>query len=119
VAAAAAKLGERGPRVPAATALVARALAARPYRRAAGAPQVYRELPVSALVDGRLVEGVVDLAFEVPQGLAVVEVKLAPADAGAESQLTAYCGALAATGVRVAEAWLLVVGADSAEPRQV
>jgi ATP-dependent exoDNAse (exonuclease V) beta subunit len=119
VAAAAAKLGERGPRVPAATALVARALAAPPYRRAAAARQVYRELPVSALVEGRLVEGVIDLAFDTAQGLAVVEVKLAPADAGAESQLSAYCGALTAAGVRVAEAWLLVVGAESAQSRQV
>jgi ATP-dependent helicase/nuclease subunit A len=117
VAAAAARLGDRGPRVPAATALVARALAAPPYRRAAAAPKAYRELPVSALVDGRLVEGVVDLAFETPQGLAVVEVKLAPAGPEAEAQLAAYCGALAAAGLRVAEGWLLVVGPEATEVR--
>jgi ATP-dependent helicase/nuclease subunit A len=119
VAAAAAKLGERGPRVPAATALVARALAAPPYRRAASARQVFRELPVSALVDGRLVEGVVDLAFETPQGLAVVEVKLAPAGPEAESQLAVYRSALGAAGLHVAEGWLLLVGPESAELKRV
>jgi hypothetical protein len=119
VAAAAARLGERGPRVAAATALAARALAAPPYRRAATAPRVCRELPVSALVEGRLVEGVVDLAFETPQGLAVVEVKLAPAGPEAETQLAAYCRALAAAGLRVAEAWLLVLDPESAEARRL
>jgi hypothetical protein len=115
VAAAAGRLGGRGSRIPAATALVARALAAPPYRRAAAAPKAYRELPVSALVDGRLVEGVVDLAFETPKGLAVVEVKLAPAGPEAHAQLAAYCQALAAAGLRVAEGWLLVVGQESTE----
>ena len=110
VAAAAARLGERGPRIPAAIALVARALAAPPYRRAPPPRKVYRELPVSAVVEGHLVEGVVDLAFETPKGLAVVEVKLAPAGPEADSQLAVYCQALAAAGLTVAEGWLLVVG---------
>jgi hypothetical protein len=63
------------------------------------------------------VEGVVDLAFETPQGLAVVEVKLAPASPEADAQLAAYCGALAAAGLRVAEGWLLVVGPEATEVR--
>jgi hypothetical protein len=74
---------------------------------------------VSALVEGRLVEGVVDLAVETPQGLAVVEVKLAPAGPEAETQLAAYCRALAAAGLRVAEAWLLVLDPESAEARRL
>ncbi len=114
VEAAARRLGERGERLEAARRLVARALATPPYQRAAKAPRAVHELPVAALVDGRLVAGVVDLVFETPDGLAVVEVKLAPADDAARSQLAAYCRALAAAGLTVAEACLLVLTPDGA-----
>ncbi len=116
VEAAAGRLGERGERVALARRLVARALASPPYRRAATAARAYREVPVAAVVDGQLVEGVVDLVFEEAAGPVAVEVKLAPADAAARGQLGAYCRALAAGGLPVAEAWLLVLAPDRAEP---
>jgi ATP-dependent helicase/nuclease subunit A len=119
VAAAAAVLGEHGERVAQARRLVERALGAAPYRQAAGAKRALRELPVAAVVDGQLVEGVVDLVYETPAGLVAVEVKLAPADAAARDQLRAYCRALAAAGHRVTEAYLLVVGADGADAIRV
>ena len=115
VEAAAARLGESGERLATARRLVERALAAPPYRAAAGAKRALRELPVAAVVDGRLVEGVVDLAYETPEGLIVVEVKLAPTDDAARAQLAAYCQALAAAGQRVADACLLLLHADHAE----
>jgi ATP-dependent helicase/nuclease subunit A len=119
VEAAAARLGEHGERVAAARPLVAAALAAPPYRRAAAAPRAWRELPVAAVVDGRLVEGVADLVWPTPAGLAVVEVKLAPVDAEAAAQLVAYCRALAAAGQPVAEAALLALAGDTATVRPV
>jgi hypothetical protein len=119
VATAAATLGENGARVTRARRLVEQALAAPPYRQAASAKRVLRELPVTAVVDGQLVEGVVDLAYQTVEGLAVVEVKLGPADAAAHAQVRAYCRALAVAGQPVAEAYLLVVGAESAEAIRV
>jgi ATP-dependent helicase/nuclease subunit A len=115
VEAAARRLGERGERLAAATVLVGRALASPVYRRAAAAPRVLRELPVAATVEGRLVAGFADLVFETARGLAVVEVKLAPAGPSARDQLAAYCRALAAAGLTVAEASVLVLAADGAE----
>jgi ATP-dependent helicase/nuclease subunit A len=114
VAAAAARLGEGAERARAARRLVAAALAAPPYRRAAEAKRAWRELPVAALVDGRLVEGVVDLVTETDAGLGVVEVKLTAPDEAARAQLAAYCAALAAAGLPVADACLLVVTPEGA-----
>jgi ATP-dependent helicase/nuclease subunit A len=112
VRAAAGRLETPAEQAAAATRLVERALAAAPYRAAAGARRALRELPVAAVVDGRLVEGVVDLAYETAAGLVVVEVKLARAGEGASAQLAAYCRALAESGHRVAGARVLVLGAD-------
>ncbi|MGH7265212.1 MAG: PD-(D/E)XK nuclease family protein, partial [Candidatus Rokuibacteriota bacterium] len=106
--------GESGDAMAAAHRLVERALASEPYRRAAGAKRVIREMPVAAVVDGALVEGVIDLVFEAPDGLVVVEVKGAPPGDEAADQLRAYCRALAAAGVPVAEAYLLVLAPDGA-----
>jgi ATP-dependent helicase/nuclease subunit A len=111
---AAARLGERGERVAAARRLVAVALAASPYRQAAQAKRAWRELPVAAEVDGELVDGVVDLAYETDRGLAVVEVKLVAADDAARAQLTSYCRALAGVGLPVTEACLLVIEPERA-----
>ncbi|MBI3454492.1 MAG: PD-(D/E)XK nuclease family protein, partial [Candidatus Rokubacteria bacterium] len=115
VDAAAARLGETGARVAPARRLVEQALAAPPYRRAASAKRTLRELPVAAEVDGALVEGFVDLVYETPDGLVAVEVKLAPADDAARIQLLAYCGALRAAGLAVAEACLLILSPGAAE----
>jgi ATP-dependent helicase/nuclease subunit A len=115
VGAAAARLEAPAERVAAASRLVERALAAAPYRAAAGAGRALRELPVASVVDGRLVEGVVDLAYETGAGLVVVEVKLAPVDEGAAVQLAAYCQALAAAGLRVAGGCLLVLAPERAD----
>lgn len=115
VEAAAARLGEAGERLAAARRLVEHGLAAPPYRAAARAGRVLRELPVAAVVDGALVEGVVDLAYATAAGLAVVEIKLAPAEEGARGQLAAYCRALAAAGQPVAEACLLLLHPDGAQ----
>ncbi|MGH7318268.1 MAG: PD-(D/E)XK nuclease family protein, partial [Candidatus Rokuibacteriota bacterium] len=113
---AAARLNESGARVAAARRLVEVALETPPYRRAAQARRALREVPLAAVVDGRLVEGILDLLFEAPQErLVAVEVKLAPADDQARVQLGAYCAALAAAGRRVTEAWLLVLRPDGAD----
>ncbi len=116
---AAARLGESGEPVALARRLVAHALASPVYRRAARARRAWHEVPVAAVVDGQLVEGVVDLVFEEAGGLVVVEVKLAPADDAARAQLAAYGRALAAAGHRVAEAWLVAVSAHGAEAVRV
>src|SRR5262249_11720790 len=119
VAAAAATLGESGARVTRARRPGEQAPAAPPHRPAASATRVLREVPVTAVVDGQLVEGVVDLAYQTVDGLAVVEVKLGPADAAAHAQVRAYCRALAVAGQPIAEACLLVVGPDGAEAIRV
>ena len=51
---------------------VAAALEAAPYRRAARAEHVLREVPVVVVVDGRLVEDVLDLVFDDGTGLVAV-----------------------------------------------
>jgi ATP-dependent helicase/nuclease subunit A len=114
VGAAGARTGESGELLAAARRLVERALASEPYRRAAGAKRVIREMPVAAVVDGALVEGVVDLVFEAPEGLVAVEVKIAPPGEEAAGQLRAYGRALAAAGAPVAAAYLLVLAPDGA-----
>jgi ATP-dependent helicase/nuclease subunit A len=91
--------------------LVARALRAPVLARARQAPWVAREVPVSAEVEGVLVEGRVDLLFEDLGGLVAVEIKTdADPDAG-EEQARLYAAALGrALGRPVGETVVLRLG---------
>jgi ATP-dependent exoDNAse (exonuclease V) beta subunit len=95
---------------------VARALALPVMERARRARRVWRELPLWLPEDGKLIEGIVDLAFEEDGGLVVVDYKtdhVAEADLLAQAahhapQLQVYGRGLAqATGHRVAERLVL------------
>ncbi len=101
------------------------ALAAPVVRRALDAPRRWRELPVVTRVGERVLEGVIDLAFEDADGaLVVVDHKTdtladepdAVAAAGRyRLQLAAYALALGqATGRPVREAWLVFARPDGA-----
>jgi ATP-dependent helicase/nuclease subunit A len=112
-------------------AAVARAALGAPIvQRALAAPRLWRELAVVAEVDGRLVEGFIDLAFEDADGrLVVVDHKTdavsSPDDldvvaAGYRLQVAAYAAALSgATGREVSEGWLVFAGVAGAQERQV
>ncbi len=112
-------------------AAVARAALAAPVvRRALAAPRFWRELAVVAPVEGRLVEGFVDLAFEADDGnLVVVDYKtdaarspaeLEAAAAGYRLQVAGYALALArATGREVAEGWLVFASPEHATEKRI
>ena len=87
--------------------------------RAAAACRHWREVPVSSAFDDILVEGYVDLLYEVPDGLVVIDFKTdKDGDAGAAErryalQLGAYAVSLEqATGLRVVEAWVVMAAGD-------
>jgi ATP-dependent helicase/nuclease subunit A len=112
-------------------AAIARAALDSPVvRRALGAKRFWRELSVVAEVDGRLVEGFIDLAFEDDDGRLVVvdhktdavedEADLDRVAAGYRLQVAAYAAALErATGREVAEGWLVFAARDGARERRV
>ena len=87
--------------------------------RAAAACRHWREVPVSAAFDDILVEGYIDLLYEVPNGLVVVDFKTdkdgdaAAAERRYALQLGAYAVSLErATGLRVVEAWVVMAAGD-------
>ncbi|HEY5887760.1 MAG TPA: PD-(D/E)XK nuclease family protein, partial [Acidimicrobiales bacterium] len=109
---------------PEAVAAIARAALASPVvQRAFAAPRHWRELAVQAELEGRLIEGFIDLAFEDADGrLVVIDYKTdAVANPAAyRLQVGAYAAALArATGREVAEGWLVFADADRAQEHQV
>jgi ATP-dependent helicase/nuclease subunit A len=112
---AAAQLGHPGARAALADRLVSGALAAEPYRRAARAPRVFREVPVAGVVAGGLVEDVLDLVFEDDGRLVVAVVVLGAADEGAAARLAASCAVLARAGPGVAEAYLVALAPGGVE----
>ena len=91
--------------------------------------QLWKEVPVSAPVGERFVEGYIDLVLRTPTGLVVVDYKTDSARTNAEidakaahyaPQLRAYATALAkATGMSVTGAVLLFLGSDTATARDV
>jgi ATP-dependent helicase/nuclease subunit A len=114
VRAAAERLGGASAPLAAAERLVATALAAPPYRRAARAQRVVRDLPVAAILDDELIAGVLPLVFEEAQGWVVLDASLEPADEAATRRLAALAAAVDASGWPVAEACLLVLGRGGA-----
>jgi ATP-dependent helicase/nuclease subunit A len=105
------------------------ALAAPVVQRALAARRSWRELAVVASVDGHLVEGFIDLAFESDDGgLVVVDYKTDALGAGEHEdavaryrlQIGAYAAALAAaTGREVSEGWLVFAGREGAVERSI
>jgi ATP-dependent helicase/nuclease subunit A len=95
VAALGAGLGASPDVVRSAAHLVRRAVALPVWQRARRATWVAREVAVTAELDGTLVDGRIDLAFEEEGGLVVVEFKTAEAPAGTEEQTALYADALA------------------------
>jgi ATP-dependent exoDNAse (exonuclease V) beta subunit len=63
-------------------ALARAALDSRVVRRAVAARRLWREVPVAAPLDGCIIEGFIDLLFEEPDGLVVVDYKTDAIDAG-------------------------------------
>jgi ATP-dependent exoDNAse (exonuclease V) beta subunit len=104
-------------------ALARSVLATEVLRRAAAAPRCWRELAVVTEVDGRLVEGFVDLVFERDDGrLVVVDYKtdLDVAPDRYRPQVAAYALAVArATGREVVEGWLVFAHPDGAVEHQL
>jgi ATP-dependent helicase/nuclease subunit A len=88
VAALGARRGAPPETVREATALVARALASGPLRRAAGAAAVRRDVPVAAVVEGEVVEDRLDLLFEERGALVAVRLRV-----GADGEPDAPLGA--------------------------
>ena len=96
--------------------------------RTAG-PDIWREVPVSAPVGDRFVEGYIDLVLRRPDGLVVVDYKtdfvenanqLAAKVEHYRPQLRAYAQALeAATGLTVLDALLLFIGPTTSTTRSV
>jgi ATP-dependent helicase/nuclease subunit A len=69
-------LAERVPeRVEEIRALVRAVLAAATIQAALASGRVWREVPVAAVIDGTVVEGFIDLLYEGPDGLVVVDYK--------------------------------------------
>jgi ATP-dependent exoDNAse (exonuclease V) beta subunit len=107
-------LGCPAPEVTAAAQVVAEALAHPLLRRAAGASECRRELPLGLrLDDGSVLDGVVDLAFAEDGGWTVVDFKT---DVGVEGnravyeeQVRLYARAIAAATAKPARAVLLYV----------
>ncbi len=104
-------------------ALARSVLATGVLARAGSAPRSWRELAVVTEVDGRLVEGFVDLAFERDDGaLVVVDYKtdLEVAPDRYRRQVAAYALALTRiTGREVAEGWLVFARPDGAVEHQL
>ncbi len=93
---------------------VAACLAHPLLRQAAGAARCHRELPVLAVApEGELIEGTIDLAFEVEGHWTIVDFKvtadLALHQPAYEAQLAWYVHALTGSTGATAEAWLLGV----------
>lgn len=104
------------------------ALAAPIVQEAARRPH-WKEVPIVATLDGRVVEGFIDLLVDAADGLVVIDYKTdtvrSPADVEAKTahyapQLRAYARAVAsATGRPVARALLLFCGRDDARAAEV
>jgi ATP-dependent exoDNAse (exonuclease V) beta subunit len=103
--------------------LAAACWASAPVREAA-ARRHWKEVPVSAAIDGVLLEGYVDLLYAREDGLVVIDFKT-DRDADVEAaerryglQLGAYALALeAATGRRVCDSWIVMAaGGDDGGP---
>jgi ATP-dependent helicase/nuclease subunit A len=82
-------------------AAVRSALAAPVVAEARRAGRVWREVPVAGVVDGRVVDGTIDLLFETPAGLVVVDYKT---DADPQRSLDHHRRQLGAYGSLVAQA---------------
>jgi len=92
--------------------------------QAAAAARHWKEVSIVAELDGRIIEGLIDLLYDTPEGLVVVDYKTDGVRSTAEvdakvahysPQLTAYARAVAAAAGRtVARAALLFVGQTTA-----
>jgi ATP-dependent helicase/nuclease subunit A len=107
-------LGSPKDEIAAANEAVAAAIAHPLVRRAGAASECYRELPVALrLEDGRLLEGIIDLAFRENGGWTVVDFKsdadLPARRAQYERQLLWYLFAMTRITGAPARGWLLSV----------
>lgn len=107
--------------------LVQAALASPALARARAAPRMWRELPFTLAIDGGVLQGSIDLCFETPDGLVLVDYKTDDVPASAldarlrvhKKQLAEYALALSElTGrpVREAIALFLSAGAERSVP---
>jgi ATP-dependent exoDNAse (exonuclease V) beta subunit len=78
----------------------------------------YKEVPITVLVDGRLIDGQIDLVIKRPSGLVVIDFKTDVAGLDSpwlpahEEQVRQYARALSAAGHAVKEGWLLLCRSD-------
>jgi ATP-dependent helicase/nuclease subunit A len=110
-------------------ALARSALRAPSVRAAATAPRAWRELYVAAPLGDRAVEGYVDLLYEAPEGLVLVDYKTdvvrSPAQVDAKVtryafQAATYAAALeTSTGLRVTRAVLVFCSTEGPLEREV
>ncbi len=113
-------VGDLAPEV----ATLARSIAASPAVQAATSARHWREVPLTATIEGRVVEGFVDLLAETPSGFLVIDYKTDHTVSTADRtrlaeeyapQMAAYALALEAAGFAVAGCVLVF----ASEPRAV
>ena len=99
-----------------------------PVIRLAGTCRHWKEVPIVADVEGRIVEGVIDLLVDTSDGLIVIDYKTDQVRSGTERdertaayapQITAYAKALASTGLHVHQALLCFIGKDTVTEMQI
>ena len=99
-----------------------------PIIRLAGTCRHWKEVSIVADIDGRIVEGVIDLLVDTSEGLIVVDYKTDQVRSGTERdnkaaayapQITAYAKALASTGLHVHQALLCFIGKDTVTEMQI
>jgi len=121
--------GELGsPRLTGAVRVLVQSALRSPVTRLAGTCRHWKEVPIVADIDGRIVEGIIDLLADTGNGLIVVDYKTDQVRSGAERehkaaayapQITAYAKALASTGLHVHQAILCFIGTDAVTEVQI
>jgi len=99
-----------------------------PVVRVTGTCRHWKEMPIVANIDGRIVEGVIDLLVDTGDGLVVADYKTDQVRSATElqekaaayaPQIHAYAKALASTGLHVHQAVLCFIGTDTVTEVQI
>ena len=124
-----ASCGELGsPRLVGAVRVLVQSALRSPVVGLAGTCRHWKEVPIVADIDGRIVEGLIDLLVDTGDGLVVVDYKtdrvrsVTERDEKATAyapQITAYVKALASTGLHVHQALLCFIGKDAVTEVQI
>ena len=121
--------GELGsPRLAGTVRMLVQSALRSPVIRLAGTCRHWKEVPIVADIDGRIVEGVIDLLADTSDGLIVIDYKTDQVRSATERdekaaayapQITAYAKALASTGLHLHQAILCFIGKDTVTEVQI